>query len=630
MPEPGFPPTDDSTLMTGPPRTTYENRRNARRQQTAHLQRSSDRLSLWRGLVFLAGVVLLAVGGSHGSAAVWMVVVAAAVFVVLVIRHAWISRQLDRSRAAVAFYELGLRRLDDDWAGQGPPGNRYRNPQHLYADDLDLFGNGSLFQLLCRARTRLGEDRLAEWLLQPADAATIDGRQAAVRELRQQLDLQEELALLPAEVHDGLNQNLLWEWSRQKPEPFSGGVRCTAAVLSLLMVAGLVGWLFFQQRLAWMLAAASLMAVFQFRQGHRIRRLAETADAAESGLRILAQVLELLERQQFEQPVLRQMQQQLTTDGHPPSHHIRRLERLIHALNNSLRNQFFAAFGFVLALPLHLAHAVECWRSKTGRQIAGWLNAVAEFEALMSLAGYTFENPEAVFPELAEEVPLFHAEELGHPLLPRQNCIRNDVRLDETCRLILVSGSNMSGKSTLLRAVGVNTVLALAGAPVRARRLRLCRLQPATSMRIQDSLRDGKSLFFSALQRIKAIVEATRGSAFPVLFLLDEILQGTNSHDRRRGAEGVVKTLLQQGAVGLVTTHDLALTHIVDQLDGMAANAHFQDEMNRGVMTFDYRLRPGVVEKSNALELMRSLGLDVPSSADDENSGDSKAKQQQG
>jgi DNA mismatch repair ATPase MutS len=235
---------------------------------------------------------------------------------------------------------------------------------------------------------------------------------------------------------------------------------------------------------------------------------------------------------------------------------------------------------------------------------------VGEFEALSSLAGHAYERPQDPFPELVEETR-FDGEGLGHPLIPEFRNVRTDLRLgDEGPRVLIVSGSNMSGKSTLLRTLGTNTVLALAGATVRARSLRLSPLQVGASIRIQDSLQAGASRFYAEITRLRQIVELTE-QELPVLFLLDEILHGTNSHDRLIGAEGVVRGLTGRRAIGLVTTHDLALARIADELEPHAANVHFEDHLENGKMSFDYQLRPGIVQRSNALELMRSVGLEV-------------------
>jgi len=257
-------------------------------------------------------------------------------------------------------------------------------------------------------------------------------------------------------------------------------------------------------------------------------------------------------------------------------------------------------------------HRVERWRERIGPHISDWLEAVGQIEALSSIARHAFEKPGDPQPEVAAPSagPCFMAVGLGHPLIADRDCIRNDVRIDGEQRLVMVSGSNMSGKSTLMRTVGINAVLALSGAPVRAASLTISPLQIGTAMRVNDSLQQGASLFYQVISRIKSVVELAAGTP-PLLFLLDEILQGTNSHDRRVGAEGIIHQLIRQGAIGLVTTHDLALTRIVVSLGGHAVNIHFEDHLINGRMYFDYRIRQGVVEKSNALELMRMIGLEV-------------------
>jgi DNA mismatch repair ATPase MutS len=278
----------------------------------------------------------------------------------------------------------------------------------------------------------------------------------------------------------------------------------------------------------------------------------------------------------------------------------------------SYRNIFFAPFGVVLLWAFQFAFAIEEWRARDGARVKVWLDALAELEALLSLSGFAFEHPADVFPELDGGGPRFAGRGLTHPLLPQARAIRNDVSLSAERQLMLVSGSNMAGKSSLLRTVGVNTVLALAGSTVRAESLAVSRLAVGAAMRVQDSLQQGVSHFYAEIKRLRQIVELTEGEGrTALLFLFDEILHGTNSYDRSIGAEAVVRTLVERGAIGLVTTHDLALTRIVDHLGARALNVHFQDELVDGKMTFDYRLREGVVEKSNAIALMRAVGLEV-------------------
>jgi DNA mismatch repair ATPase MutS len=240
-----------------------------------------------------------------------------------------------------------------------------------------------------------------------------------------------------------------------------------------------------------------------------------------------------------------------------------------------------------------------------------WVDTAAEMEALLSLAAYSFEHPADPFPEFAEESsPAFIGENLGHPLIPDAKCVRNSVRLDRDTRVMLVSGSNMSGKSTLLRTIGINAVLAMAGAPIRGKFLCLSPLAIGTSIRRTDSLQEGRSGFYTEILHLRRVFSLTEDSA-ALLFLFDELLEGTNSKDRRIGAEGLVKALLNRRAIGVITTHDLALMEITGSANGSLRNMHFEDQVKDGKMYFDYRLREGVIAKSNALELMRLMGFEI-------------------
>ena len=273
-------------------------------------------------------------------------------------------------------------------------------------------------------------------------------------------------------------------------------------------------------------------------------------------------------------------------------------------------NQFFAPIAWACGLFVLLTHLLECWRRQHGRDVSDWMETVACLEATVSVAGYSFDHPDDCLPEISDTEPILVAENLGHPLLKNESCVRNSVSLTTTTPLLLVSGSNMSGKSTFLRSIGSSVVLTFCGSVVRATRFRTYPFQLATAMRVSDSLQEGRSLFFSVVRRLKTVVDLTE-SPRVVLFLLDEILHGTNSHDRRRGAEAVIRSLVAHHALGIVTTHDLALTQIADTMASQAVNKHFEDTIVDGTMTFDYTLRDGVVERSNAIALMRMLGLDV-------------------
>ncbi len=591
-----------------PPRGEYERRLEAATNALRELGVRDRWLSQARWVAFLGTVALLGLGAREIVSPV-LVLVAALAFVAAVVLHGRTRRRRELMRRRVTHYEENLARLAEQWMEIGNTGERYRDPDHMYCDDLDVFGRGSLFQLLCRARTRVGEDRLAAWLKTGTEKPTVVARQASVTELSNNVGLREELALLDARVSEKFDHECLRRWAMEPGLPLPRSVRSVAVLLSVLAVAAMLGWGFFRTGPSPLVVVLLVEVPFLFLLRHRVLAVVRDMDEAEGSLEILSQVLTLIEKQQFDSDFLKGVQQRLRVEGQPPSRTVQQLATRVGYLNNSLRNQFFIPIAVVLCLPIHLAHAIEIWRATVGRHIGDWLDAVGDFEAVVSLSGLAFERPGYTMPVISDEPTVLRAVAIGHPLLPAGECVRNTVELSDQQRLLLISGSNMSGKSTLLRTIGTNTVLALAGAPVNAERLEVSVLRVATAMRVSDSLQEGKSLFFAVLGRLKRVVDLAREGA-PLLFLLDEILQGTNSHDRRIGAEAVIRSLMSYQTIGMVTTHDLALTEIASMIPG-AVNVHFADTLDNGRMTFDYQLRPGVVRKSNAIELMRLVGLDV-------------------
>ena len=529
-------------------------------------------------------------------------------FGVLAVIHAKQLQRFERARSAERVYLRGLDRLDHRWIGTGRGGDAFAG-DHSYARDLDLFGAGSLFELLNTTRTEAGESTLADWLRAPATAAEVRARQGAVDELRPMLDFREDVAVLASESPVG-RTGLLAVWAAAPPTRFHPAVRVLLAGLAIVTIALGVG-VYYDAVLpdlfvVWLLVPVGIANIWR----GAFHRVLHGVDTPERDLGLLADLLRRIESQRFTSPRLDDLQRALLTHGVPPSKRIARLRSLVSWLD-STHNLLFAPFAYVLLVRPQLAIAIARWHRAYGSAVAEWLRAVGEVEAFCALATYAYERPDDPFPEVVEEATLFDAEALAHPLIPSVSAVRNDLRLGgDGPRVVILSGSNMSGKSTFLRAVGVNAVLALAGAPVTARRLRLSSLVVGATLHVEDSLQQGHSRFYAEILRIRAIVTAARGSA-PLLFLLDEILHGTNSYDRRIGAEGIVRALVALGAIGLITTHDLALTELVASLDGRATNMHFEDRLERGKMIFDYRLRSGVVEHSNALALMRAIGLDV-------------------
>ena len=599
--------------MNSDPRHAYSERLEARRAAVAQHDRRHRTIGNLRLLVFgIAGLMAWAIWGRGMIGPFWLGL-PAAVFVCLIVAHERVVRARRAAGRAVAHYERALARLDGQWAGHGETGERFLDHAHPYAADLDLFGQASLFELLSTARTRMGEETLAHWLLASAEPAVLRARHEAIAELRPMLDLREDLAVLGEDVRTGVHPAELAAWGEQPPLLESRRARAIAFVIPCLVAVSALLWFLEAWGLElWrdpffvMLAA---VAIFILRYRRVVAQVVEAVEQPAHDLALLSKVLARLERERFTSARLLELRASLDVAGLPPSTRLAKLNRLIELLEER-ENPFMRALGPLMLWTEQLAFAIEAWRKVSGPALRRWLAAVGEIEALCCLAAYAFERPADVFPEFVADTACFDGEEMAHPLLDPSRVVRNSVRLGGDLRVLIVSGSNMSGKSTLLRTVGINAVLAQAGAPVCARRLRLSRLALGASIRTLDSLQDGTSRFYAEIRRLHQIMELTAGP-LPVLFLLDELLHGTNSHDRRIGAEAIVRGLVERGAMGLVTTHDLALAQVVEALARRAANVHFEDQFENGRMTFDYRLHPGVVEKSNALELMRSVGLEV-------------------
>lgn len=575
-------------------------------------ERIRERLLGYAKVALGAATIVFAVLFIHHPRVLESLVVPVGIFVILEVAHEKALQSIRLRGRAMRYYERGLERIQDRWAGTGETGERFLDPSHAYARDLDVFGKASLFELLCTARTRAGEETLAAWLLKAADVDEIIARQRAIGDLKERVKFRERLFSLGETMRLGVLPEMLSAWGDRKPLFAARATRIVTTTLSLLWIGSLVCWGI------WDLGAvAAAMTVLNFAWAHRIHvRLDEASDAVEEAaedLALLGGVLRLLEREQCSSAKLVKIQAALKSDGIAPSAAIRRLARIVELLK-SRRNPLARLLDVLTFWSAQLVFRAERWQLEFGPQIRGWLAAAGEFEALTALSGYAYEHGEDVFPEFAGGgiAPLFDAEGLAHPLLPVSKAVRNDVRLGDGLQLMVLSGPNMAGKSTFIRSVGVNAVLAQCGAPVRASRLRLSPLTVAASICILDSLSGGVSRFYAEIHRIKLVFDLTRGPV-PVLFLLDELLSGTNSHDRLVGTQFVVRSLTEQGAIGMVSTHDLALTKIPETMGERAINCHFEDRFEDGRLIFDYRLKPGVVKTSNALELMRSIGLGVSS-----------------
>ncbi len=603
------------------PRLEYTARLEARRTTAARYERHDLRLSQLR--IGLAALFLLIAAFSLWVPvfSAWWLLLPSAVFVVAFIVHARVIDVKTRAVNAAIFYERGRARIDDRWSGQGLPHDPSADGPHLYAPDLDVFGRGSLFELLCTAHTRAGQNTLAGWLSEPATPEEILARQEAVAELRYCLDLREALASAGPGTHDAMPLEDVTQWGVEPPEFPTPAMRVMVTIAAAGTLTALSATVWSASPVAWpvFLGCLACECALALMCRARVRRVLRRADHHRADLNAVSRVLQRMQQEPLRSNRIVALCAALTTDGRSPTSRIAQLNRLLDlstlkGLDLPIALLFmwqwdfvFAPFSFVFLLT-HCVFALESWRARHGAEIASWVRTAGEFEALCALACYAYEHPDDPFPEIAEAGPVFDGVDLRHPLIPAVRCVPNTVRLDAQLQLLVVSGSNMSGKSTLLRTVGINALLALTGAPVRATRLRLSKLALGAVLRIQDSLQTGTSAFDSAVLRMAPIVDRARADP-PMLFLFDELLHGTNPHDRRVGAEALLRTLLGSRAIGLVTTHDPALTELESVLSPHVANVHFRNDLTDGVMSFDYRIHPGPARTTNALALMAAARL---------------------
>ncbi len=599
----------------------YAQRLAARQLVVSALDRRHATLGNAKVAIFILVLIYWAVTvqGNPNSALIAAAVVA---FIVLSVWHELVIRALARAQAAVAFYTDGIARLEDRWVGSGKASERFRDTEHPYADDLDVFGVGSLFDLISGARTPIGEERLAAWLSRAASPNDIRQRQARVSALRTHTDLRERIATVNAAAgHRRLMPAQLIVWA-EAPPVVPRALRSVAVVLAVTFFSGVAYAL--SGGPAWPLAPLAVVNGIVFwwlmkRAEAAVEGLSSATISA--GLDLLAKVIAEIEGVTFDDAALIELAARLKgqVPGEAASRGIARLAR-VSDWADSRHNAFARILEIPALFTVQVAFAAEAWKARDGARLRAWVEVVGEMEALLSLAGYAFERPDDTFPEILEPSDgdaVYDATEVAHPLIPRTVAVRNSVSLGSSPQarasspqVLIVSGSNMAGKSTLMRTIGLNAVLALAGAPVRATRMRLTPLVLGTCLRHTDSLREGRSGFFTEVLRIRRICDLLEQPG-RVLFLFDELLSGTNSKDRRTAAEALVRMLVARRAIGVVTTHDLALTEIATILPADVKNVHLQDHVENGQMRFDYKLRDGVIMQSNALELMRMIGLEV-------------------
>ena len=507
------------------------------------------------------------------------------------------------------FYDSAVQRAQHEWAGAGITGEEFSLPGHAYSSDLNVLGEGSLFELLCIARTSIGRRGLADFLLVPPPHDETLLRQDAVREMRDRVDLREQVATLGEFEFSETKWSTFEDWLNTPqlnfPRLLPAAAAITSTLLAALLLTGLVTSVPWGRIAAYAVPLVAFHAVIGLVYRARVNRIQALLRPVSVETQVLREGLHLLEHQTLQSAKLRQ----LAAQAQGASNAVRHLERLLDLWNERNKDWFYAPSLLLLA-GTQLCMATERWRAQHGPSLQHWLQAWADFEALNALAAYAYENPDHTFPEFTADHACLEAQSLGHPLLPNAACIRNDVELNLQTRFYVLSGSNMSGKSTLLRAIGLASVLARAGAPVRSKALRHSpNLSVFASLSITDSLLNGKSKFQAEVDRLRQTIDSAEHNH--VLFLIDEIFSGTKSRDRRIAAEAIVRTLTDRAAVGVLSTHDLALTEIAHAPNLRGRNVHMGSRDGTDPMDFDYRLKPGITQEANALVIARMAGVPV-------------------
>lgn len=617
------------------PKALYDGRIQKLTLEVEALASRSARIGNLRGVSFLVACAALIWGtAAHGGTPSLVTgVVAIAVFAWLVRSHAVLSEQETYAQRLLAVNQRAQLRvtgharllLDDgadlpeELAGNAGSPEAAQRVRTL-SDDLDLFGRASLFQRMSVAHTRFGRSALARSLVAEPNASSIAERQAAVRALAPQLELRQHIEALASALTKGkkgptvaaaLDPEPLLIWAESEPRLLRrpaliwGARLLSAANISLLVAV----WLDLVPSVYLLgpLSLSLLLLLASRRDTHAAFAAVATREGALSGY---DKLLDAIEKSTADAELLERLRSRLRQGSFTTARAMTQLRSAVSYFELRYQGLIYPFANLFLLWDIHCTIRLERWQARFGKSARDWFRVLGEVEGLSSLAGLAFDEPAFCFPSITAE-PRLDAQALGHPLIPAAVRVGNDVTLPVKGSALLVTGSNMSGKSTLLRSLGVACVLAYAGGPVCATRFELGSIRLATSLRIRDSLEEGVSHFYAELHKLKAVLDATDGP-LPVLFLLDEILHGTNSRERQIGARWILAQLLQRGALGAVSTHDLELCRLSPELMSHVRLVHLREDVRGQEMTFDYRLREGPVSEGNALRLMRRIGLGVP------------------
>lgn len=592
------------------PREVYQSREAEFSASAERLRKLAERLSMARLAAFAGGLVLFAVLLSLSVIAAVVTLTAALVmFAWLVTKHETTEKSRKRYLRLAEINRLELKCLEGDFSGF-KTGEEYAERDHPYSYDLDIFGKASLFQYICRTTSRPASDRLAGYLKHPAALEEILLRQETVAELQPLTDWRQELMTLGyLNAGAGNDPAPLMQWLRSddlfrktgREKMITGSLSLFALAAVIAVIAGLPAGI--------LAPVLGVNFIFYFTRLKRISKLQEQVSRSSDLLKAYSAIIRLIEGRHFTSPLLQKLQSAFRNEI-AASDHIRQLSKLVGRLDWRLNMLISAPLNLLFFTDIHFCLAMERWKRGHAYRIPVWFAAMADFEVLASLGNMAFNNPEWVFPKVTEDYFVFSAQKMGHPLIPAGRRISNDFTAEGAGKAIIVTGSNMSGKSTFLRTCGVNAVLAFTGAPVCASAFTVSLVRLHSSMRVSDSLEENISSFYAELRRLRAIISGAESDP-KVFLLLDEILRGTNSDDRYTGSVALLRQLTGYGSVVMVATHDLRLAGLQEELPQSIENYHFDVKVNGEELFFDYRLTPGICSSFNASLLMKKMGIRV-------------------
>ncbi|MGK7389248.1 MAG: MutS-related protein [Candidatus Cyclobacteriaceae bacterium M2_1C_046] len=485
-------------------------------------------------------------------------------------------------------------------------GTRYQDEEHPYSGDLDIYGYKNIYHFLNRSATPAGEEALATWLAAPAPKEEVKARQEAVKELKDELNWRQEIQASELEIEKEHHLELFFKWLKASEKMPNLLIAYGMAAITLV---ALIFWILNVVSFYIPVILALINSFILSRYSKKIKDLSEMTSQGLSVLKKYRHIIHLIENKKFNAPYLKDTQQVFKSDSYKASSSLKRLERILEFLD-ARSNMFYHVLNIIVLLDLHLILQSDKWKGANRKYVIQWFDAIGKVEAICSFSGYAFANPELIFPTISDEEYEFQTTELGHPLIPPHERVSNDFDLAGEGAVVIITGSNMSGKSTFLRTVGINAILAYAGSPVCAKTFLISEFDIFTSMRTKDNLEAHVSSFYAELKRIRQLLQKLKTNTKPVLYALDEVLKGTNSHDRHAGAEALVRQLNKLNCMGMISTHDLELGAIASE-DEHIKNMSFNSDIVDDEILFDYKIHEGICRSFNASKLMEKMGIEI-------------------